>query len=54
MQKIPEIRSSSFIKRVIYVMHQKYFLKKELAKRYKVSVSTIERWVYLKTYLLLE
>ena len=29
-------------------MHQKYFLKKELAKRYKVSVSTIERWVYLK------
>ena len=29
-------------------MKQKYFLKKELASRYKVSVSTIERWVYLK------
>ena len=33
---------------MIFVMHQKYFLKKELAKRYKVSVSTIERWVFLK------
>ena len=25
--------------------HKKYFLKKELASRYRVSTSTIERWV---------
>ena len=29
-------------------MRNKYYLKKELASRYKVSVSTIERWVHLK------
>ena len=40
--------SGSFIKRISFAMKQKYFLKKELAIRYKVSVSTIERWVYLK------
>ena len=40
--------SGSFIKRIGFAMKQKYFLKKELASRYKVSVSTIERWVYLK------
>ena len=40
--------SGSFIKRIGFAMEQKYFLKKELASRYKVSVSTIERWVYLK------
>ena len=40
--------SGSFIKRIVFAMKQKYFLKKELASRYKVSVSTIERWVYLK------
>ena len=26
-------------------INNKYFLKKELATRYRVSVSTIERWV---------
>ena len=40
--------SGGFIKRIGLAMKQKYFLKKELASRYKVSVSTIERWVYLK------
>ena len=40
--------SGGFIKRIGFAMKQKYFLKKELASRYKVSVSTIERWVYLK------
>ena len=29
-------------------VHNKYLLKKELASRYRVSVSTIERWVYHK------
>ena len=29
-------------------MRNKYYLKKELASRYKVSISTIERWVHLK------
>ena len=28
--------------------NNKYFLKKELATRYRVSISTIERWVYDK------
>ena len=27
------------------VKEKKYFLKKELASRYRVSTSTIERWV---------
>ena len=29
-------------------INNKYFLKKELATRYRVSISTIERWVYDK------
>ena len=32
--------------------NNKYFLKKELATRYRVSISTIERWVCDKIYLL--
>ena len=31
-----------------YDSKKQYFLKKELANRYRVSASTIERWVYHK------
>ena len=27
------------------MIHKKYFLKKELATRFRVSTSTVERWV---------
>ena len=41
---------TNFERRLLLVMttNNKYFLKKELATRYRVSISTIERWVYDK------
>ena len=32
------------------IKNNKYFLKKELATRYRVSTSTIERWVSDKNF----